>query len=293
MIEVFAPGGIGEVVAGTDVAALVLDAVAADPSGPLRAGDVVVVTSKILSKADGLVRPAGERARLIAAQTVATVARRGPTAIVRTPQGLTLAAAGVDGSNVAPGTVLLLPADPDASAAALHRELAARTGLALAVVVSDTAGRAWRTGQTDQAIGAAGLRVLERYAGRRDGYGNDLQVTARAVADEIAGAADLVKAKLAGRPVAVVRGLADLVQPLDAPDGRAADLIRPRGEDLFARGSRESVLLAALAATGQRDRYEELVGLDEPERTETLLAGSGLGAEGAALLRRLLAADLS
>ena len=293
MIEVFAPSGIGEVVAGADVAALVLDAVAADPSGPLRAGDVVVVTSKVVSKADGLVRPASERADLVAAQTVATVARRGPTAIVRTPQGLTLAAAGVDNSNVAPGTVLLLPTDPDASAAVLHRELTARTGLPLGVVVSDTAGRAWRTGQTDQAIGAAGLRVLERYAGRRDGYGNDLQVTARAVADEIAGAADLVKGKLAGRPVAVVRGLADLVQPPGGPDGRAADLVRPTGEDLFVRGSRESVLLAALTATGQRGRYEELVGLDEPERTEALLAGSGLGAEGVALVRDLLAADLT
>jgi coenzyme F420-0:L-glutamate ligase/coenzyme F420-1:gamma-L-glutamate ligase len=148
-------------------------------------------------------------------------------------------------------------------------------------------------GQTDQAIGAAGLRVLERYAGRRDPYGNDLQVTARAVADEIAGAADLAKAKLAGRPVAVVRGLADLVQPLGAPDGRAADLIRETSQDMFSRGAREAVLLAALVATGQAGRYEELVALDEPERTNRLLAGADLGAESRTLLRDLLAAELA
>jgi coenzyme F420-0:L-glutamate ligase/coenzyme F420-1:gamma-L-glutamate ligase len=293
VITIFAPGAIGEVAAGTDLADLVVTAVAADPQGPLRAGDVVVVTSKIISKADGLVRAASEREAVIAEQTERTVARRGPTSIVRTRHGLTIAAAGVDNSNVAPGTVLVLPDDPDARAAALHDQLRRRTGLALGVVVSDTAGRAWRMGQTDQAIGAAGLRVLERYAGRRDPYGNDLQVTARAVADEIAGAADLAKGKLAGRPVAVVRGLADLVQPLNAPDGRAADLIRETGQDMFSRGAREAVLLAALAATGQAGRYEELVALDEPERTERLLAGADLGEEGRRLLRGLLAAELT
>jgi len=253
----------------------------------------VVVTSKVLSKADGLTRSAAERDAVIAELTRRTVARRGPTSIVRTAHGLTLAAAGVDNSNVAPGTLLVLPADPDARAADLHEELSRRTGLALAVVVSDTAGRAWRMGQTDQAIGVAGLRVLERYAGRRDGYGNDLQVTARAVADEIAGAADLVKAKLAGRPVAVVRGLADLVQPRSAVDGRAADLIRESGQDMFSHGAREAVLLAALTATGQAERYEELVALDEPARTDALLDGAALGEESRRLLRALLAADLS
>jgi coenzyme F420-0:L-glutamate ligase/coenzyme F420-1:gamma-L-glutamate ligase len=293
VITIFAPGAIGEVAAGTDLADLVVTAVAAHPDGPLRAGDVVVVTSKIISKADGLVRTASEREAVIAEQTERTVARRGPTSIVRTHHGLTIAAAGVDSSNVAPGTLLVLPEDPDARAATLHDQLRLRTGLALGVVVSDTAGRAWRMGQTDQAIGAAGLRVLERYAGRRDPYGNDLQVTARAVADEIAGAADLAKAKLAGRPVAVVRGLADLVQPLGAPDGRAADLIRETSQDMFSRGAREAVLLAALVATGQAGRYEELVALDEPERTDRLLAGADLGAESRRLLRDLLAAELA
>lgn len=294
-VTVFAPAGVPEVVAGTDLAGLVVDAVAADPHGPLQAGDVVVVTSKVVSKADGLLRAAADRDRVIEEQTERTVARRGPTRIVRTHQGLTLAAAGVDSSNVAPEVLLVLPPDPDARAAQLLDELTARTGLPLAVLVSDTAGRAWRIGQTDQAIGAAGLRVLERYEGRRDGYGNDLQVTAMAVADEIAGAADLAKGKLAGRPVAVVRGLGHLLQSPAALDGRAVDLQRPPEEDMFAQGTRESVLMAALVATGQGERYEELVALAEPDRSVAVLtgaarSGAGLGDEAAALLRAVLAA---
>jgi coenzyme F420-0:L-glutamate ligase/coenzyme F420-1:gamma-L-glutamate ligase len=297
VITVFAPAGVGEVGPGTDLAGLVLDAVGADELGPLQDGDVVVVTSKVLSKAAGLTRPGADREAAVDEQSVQTVARRGPTRIVRTRHGLVLAAAGVDASNVAAGTVLVLPEDPDAEAAALLAALEARTGLALAVVVSDTAGRAWREGQTDQAIGAAGLRVLERYAGRQDGYGNDLKVTAMAVADEVAGAADLVKGKLAGRPVAVVRGLAHLVEAAGGPDGSARALARDPGQDLFSRGAREAVLLAALTATGQADRYEQVVALDEPERTAAVLAGTApdgepLGAQAVALLRALLAADL-
>lgn len=288
VVTVFAPAGIGEITAGTDLAEVVLSATAADPHGPLRPGDVVVVTSKILSKTDGLVRAAAEREQVITEQTTATVARRGPTRIVRTRAGLTVAAAGVDNSNVAPGTILLLPPDPDASALALHAELTRRTGLELGVVVSDTAGRAWRDGQTDHAIGAAGLRVLERYAGRRDGYGNDLQVTAMAVADEIAGAADLAKAKLAGRPLAVVRGLGHLVQPPGGPDGTAADLIRPSSQDMFRRGAREAVLAAVLGATGQGDRYEELVALEGPALVAAVVAGAGLTGDAAALLVAVL-----
>jgi coenzyme F420-0:L-glutamate ligase/coenzyme F420-1:gamma-L-glutamate ligase len=292
VITVFAPAGVGEVLAGADLADLVLDAVAGEQHGPLQDGDVVVVTSKVLSKAAGLTRPAAERETVIAEQTERTVARRGPTQIVRTPHGLTLAAAGVDASNVAAGTVLVLPGDPDADAAALLAALTRRTGLTLAVVVSDTAGRAWRIGQTDQAIGAAGLLVLDRYEGRRDGYGNDLQVTAMAVADEVAGAADLVKAKLAGRPVAVVRGLAHLVIAPGGPDSTARALVRDPAQDMFSHGAREAVLWAALAATGRADRYEEIVALEEPARTAAVLAGLTLGPEAADLLRALLAAAL-
>ena len=292
MITVFAPAGAGEVLAGVDLAALVLSTVDADEHGPLRDGDIVVVTSKVLSKAAGLVRPASDRATVIAEQAERTVARRGPTQIVRTRHGLTLAAAGVDASNVTAGSVLVLPEDPDADAADLRAQLARRTGLALAVVVSDTAGRAWRIGQTDQAIGAAGLRVLERYAGRQDGYGNDLQVTAMAVADEVAAAADLVKTKLSGRPFAVVRGLAHLVVTPGSPDTTARELVRDPGQDMFSHGAREAVLLAALTATGQAGRYEELLALEEPARTEAVLAGADLGLEAAAVVRRLLSADL-
>jgi coenzyme F420-0:L-glutamate ligase/coenzyme F420-1:gamma-L-glutamate ligase len=288
VITVFAPAGIGEVGPATDLTEEVLRAVAAAPEGPLQDGDVVVVTSKVISKADGLFRQAEDREAAITEQTAATVARRGATRIVRTRAGLTVAAAGVDSSNVAPGTVLVLPEDPDARAAALHAELTRRTGLPLGVVVSDTAGRAWRVGQTDHAIGSAGLRVVERYAGRQDAYGNDLQVTAMAVADEIAGAADLAKGKLAGRPVAVVRGLAHLVQPPGHPDGRAADLIRPPALDMFRHGSREAVLAAALATTGQADRYEELVALDGPALVTAVLAEAGLAPDAAALLAAML-----
>lgn len=261
MITIFAPGGIGEVTAGAELGELVVAAVAADPAGPLRAGDVVVVTSKIISKAEGRARPGGDRNAAIRAETRATVARRGDTVVARTATGLTIAAAGVDNSNVDPGAVLLLPVDPDASAARLREALERATGCRLAVVVSDTAGRPWRLGQTDQAIGAAGLRVLESYEGRCDPYGNELRVTAVAVADEVAAAADLAKAKLAGRPVAVIRGLAHHVLPGDRA-GRAADLVRPRAEDMFAYGRREAVLAAVLDVVGGAARYEELVGLE-------------------------------
>ena len=153
MLEVFAPDGIGEVAPGTDLAAL------AAPH--LRDGDVLVVTSKVVSKAEGRVVRAG-REQAIRDETVRVVARRGPTSIVETGLGVVMAAAGVDASNVEPGWVVLLPVDPDASARRLREDLAASTGLNVAVVVSDTAGRAWRHGQTDLALGTAGLvQVLD------------------------------------------------------------------------------------------------------------------------------------
>lgn len=291
MITLFAPDGIGEVGPETDVAAEIAAAVAADAHGPLRSGDIVVVTSKILSKAEDRYRPATEREQAIDAETVRTVARRGPTRIVQTRHGLTLAAAGVDNSNVSPDHVLLLPVDADASAARLREQLERHTGARLGVIVSDTAGRAWRIGQTDQAIGVSGVRVVERYAGRRDAYGNELQVTAIAVADELAGAADLVKAKLTGRPVAVIRGLSEALD--DGPESSARALVRDDATDLFRHGTSEAVLAAVLAATGQQDRYEELVALDSAEaQVEAVLAGAPQGPAEAELLRRILQAAL-
>ena len=196
----------------------------------------------------------GDREDALAEETLRVVARRGPTVIVRNRLGLTMAAAGIDASNVEAGSIVLLPLDPDASARALRARLHELTGTTLGVIVTDTAGRAWRDGQTDIAIGAAGLRVAEDFAGRVDAYGNDLVVTLPAVADEIAGAADLVQGKLGGRPVAVVRGRADLVLPLGDDGPGAGSLVRAEGLDLFAYGAREAVVRALAGAEEDRAR---------------------------------------
>jgi coenzyme F420-0:L-glutamate ligase/coenzyme F420-1:gamma-L-glutamate ligase len=289
-ITIFAPAGIGEIKTGTDLAAVILAAIEADRLGPLQNGDLVVITSKIISKAEGRLEPASRRTELIASETRRTVARRGETRIVRTRGGLTIAAAGIDRSNISTESILLLPSDPDASAAEVHSRLVAATGLRLGVIVSDTAGRPWRVGQTDHAIGLCGIRAIENYTGIQDAYGNELQITAMAVADELAAAADLVKGKLRGRPVAVVRGLDQLVT---GTDSSARELLREEDKDMFSFGSQEAVLAAALAATGQQHRYEELVALDAGERTSRLLAETSLGPEAADLLRTILSIDLA
>ncbi|UAL28626.1 coenzyme F420-0:L-glutamate ligase [Nocardioides rotundus] len=236
-LEVLAPGGIGEVDARTDLVRLIADAL------DLADGDIVVVTSKIVSKAEGLLRR-GDRQDAVDEETDRVVARRGATRIVRTRHGLTLAAAGVDASNVPAGRHLVLPRDPDASARRLRAGLQEATGRTVAVLITDTAGRAWREGQVDIAIGAAGLTVMEEYAGRRDGYGNELAVTRPAVADELASAAELAEGKLGGRPVARVRGRADLVLPAGEDGPGAAALVRPEGADMFGLGAREAVVRA-------------------------------------------------
>ena len=234
---VLAVPGIGEVTSGTDLAALVVGHAA------LEDGDIVVVTSKVVSKAEGRV-VTGTKAEALAAETDRVVARRGETAIVRTRHGLVMAGAGIDASNTAPGTLVLLPEDPDRSARTLRDGIRDRSGRNVAVVVSDTSGRAWRNGQTDIAIGAAGLRVLDDHAGRTDRYGNLLLVTAPALADEIAGAGDLAKGKLAMSPVAVVRGLSALVLPPDEHGPGAAALVRDEDSDMFGLGAREAVMQA-------------------------------------------------
>jgi coenzyme F420-0:L-glutamate ligase/coenzyme F420-1:gamma-L-glutamate ligase len=209
-------------------------------------GDVVVVTSKVVSKAEGrlVAAPADPEARdalrreLVDGEAERVLARRGRTLIVANKLGIVQAAGGVDGSNVRRDELALLPADPDASAARLRSALKAHLGVDVAVVVTDTMGRCWRIGQTDAAIGSAGLPVLHRYGGAADTEGNELVVTEVALADEVAAAADLVKGKLGGLPVAVVRGMA----PVD--DGSAArDLVRPLDDDLFALGTAEAVEL--------------------------------------------------
>jgi coenzyme F420-0:L-glutamate ligase / coenzyme F420-1:gamma-L-glutamate ligase len=257
-LTVLAPDGAPEVAAGDDLAAMVAALV------DLEDGDVVAVTSKVVAKAEGRVR-AGNREEALAGETVRVVARRGPTAIVRTHHGLTLAAAGVDASNVASGHVVLLPADPDASARMIRRRLNELTGRTVGVLVTDTAGRPWREGQTDIAIGAAGLRVLESYDGRTDPHGNPLTVTAPAVADELAGAAELAQGKLGRRPFAVLRGRADLVLPVDDDGPGATALLRAEDADMFGYGAREAVVRAlaghpaAQAGFGAHAPADELV----------------------------------
>lgn len=259
-LEVWAPDGMPEVTAGDDLAGLVLDALGG--GAELADGDVLCVTSKVVSKAEGRVRGGGRDAA-IEEETVRVVALRGPVRIVRNRLGLTMAAAGVDASNVAAGSVVLLPLEPDASARALREEVHGRTGTNVGVVVTDTSGRAWREGQTDIAIGAAGLVVAEDFAGRTDPHGNALAVTLPAVADEVAGAAELAQGKLAGRPVAVVRGRADLVLPPGEHGPGAASLVRADGGDLFGWGAREAVVRALAGDEADRAPFGTPATVDE------------------------------
>lgn len=218
--EVRAVAGIPEVRPGDDLARLIA---AAGPG--LRDGDVLLVTSKIVSKAEGRIVRADSREDVIDAETVRVVARRGPLRIVENRQGLVMAAAGVDASNTEPGTVLLLPEDPDASAAAIRVGLRELLSVDVGVIVTDTFGRPWRTGLTDVAIGSAGVRVLDDLRGGTDAHGNPLSATIVATADELAAAGDLVKGKAAGLPVAVVRGLGHVL----GEGSTAADLVRSCG----------------------------------------------------------------
>lgn len=238
-VEIIAVDGLGEFAPGDDLTGAIADA-----APWLRSGDIVVVTSKVVSKVEGrLVRvPTDPEARdaarreLVEQEAVRVVARVKRTVITENNIGVVQAASGVDASNVASDTVALLPVDPDASALALRNGLRERLGVEVAVVVTDTMGRAWRVGQTDAAIGSSGLRVLHSYEGAVDRQGNELAVTEVAVADEVAAAADLVKGKLAGTPVAIVRGL-----PIGDDTSTARDLVRPIEEDLFRLGTREAI----------------------------------------------------
>jgi coenzyme F420-0:L-glutamate ligase / coenzyme F420-1:gamma-L-glutamate ligase len=233
-VQVYGVAGIPEIAAGADLAGLIADATLG-PGGPqLLDGDILVVTSKAVSKAEGRVAVMS-RDDAIAAETVRVVARRGPTTIAQTRHGFVMAAAGVDESNTAPGTVVLLPEDPDESARRLRKALRARLGVSVGVVVTDTFGRPWRAGQTDTAIGAAGVLPARDHRGETDAWGNVLDVTVAAVADEIAAAGDLVKGKARQIPVAVVRGLPELVTETDGPGARA--LVRPSDEDMFRLGA--------------------------------------------------------
>nr|WP_240509063.1 coenzyme F420-0:L-glutamate ligase [Streptomyces agglomeratus] len=249
--RVWAPAGIPEVREGDNIAALI----AATGAG-LADGDILLVTSKIVSKAEGRVLEAADREAAIDAETVRVVARRGTLRIVENRHGLIMAAAGVDASNTAAGTVLLLPADPDASARSIRDGLRDALGVEVGVVVTDTFGRPWRNGLTDVAIGAAGVRVLDDLRGGTDAYGNPLSVTVVALADELAAAGDLVKGKAEGLPVAVVRGLSHLV---DGEDAGTRALVRAAGDDMFRLGTSEAVREAVTLRRTVRDFTDEPV----------------------------------
>jgi coenzyme F420-0:L-glutamate ligase / coenzyme F420-1:gamma-L-glutamate ligase len=240
-LEILPIIGIGEIRPGDDLAGVIAGA-----APWLRDGDVLVVTSKIVSKAEGRLvdvpvdGPERQAARdeVLTAETARPVARRGETRIVQTHHGFVLASAGIDASNVASSSLVLLPKDPDASARSLRAALRERHGLDVAVIISDTMGRPWRTGQTDVALGAAGIGPMQDHRGTVDTYGNELQVTQMAVADELAAAGDLVKGKLSQVPVAVVRGYLAAIEPDDGPG--AAALVRDAEHDLFSLGTAEA-----------------------------------------------------
>ena len=196
-------------------------------------GDVLVVTHKIVSKAEGrVVTVEGDeevfKRRLVESEAVSIVRRRGTLIIAETEHGFICANAGVDRSNAEPGTMILLPEDPDRSAHRIRVRLQRRFGLDLPVIISDTFGRPWRRGLTDIAIGVSGLEAIVDLKGTRDWSGRELEVTEIAVADELASAADLVMGKAEGIPAALIRGY-------EGPrgDGRGADLVRKPEEDLF------------------------------------------------------------
>ncbi|MEV4706565.1 coenzyme F420-0:L-glutamate ligase [Actinoplanes sp. NPDC049316] len=238
-LEILPVHGIGDVTAGDDLAELITR------SAPwLRDGDVLVVTSKIVSKAEGrLVEVPADgpereaaRAEVLAAETRRVVARRGATAIVQTHHGFVMAAAGIDASNVDKTHLVLLPESPDDSARRLRAGLAAR-GLHVGVIVSDTMGRTWRNGLTDVALGAAGIEPFRDHRGEIDPYGNELQLTQMAVIDELAAAGELVKGKCDQVPVAVVRGYPGA----GAAETPGADvLLRDAASDMFSLGTAEA-----------------------------------------------------
>ena len=226
--------GIGEIRPGVQLGEIVADACSAPPNGPLLDGDVLVVTQKVVSKAEGRLvaidadDPLAHKA-LVEQESVRIVRRRGDLIISETSHGFICANAGIDLSNVQQGEAALLPVDSDRSARRIVDIVRARLGVEVAVVVSDTFGRPWRKGLTDVAIGVAGVAGVVDLRGAPDALGRTMQVTEVAVADELASAAELVMGKSAGIPVAVIRG----ADPTWLRAGSVHELIRPPAEDLF------------------------------------------------------------
>ncbi len=225
--------GLPEVSIGDDLPQLLLSALAT-AGLTLTDGDIVVITHKIVSKAEGAVTPlvGGDEdatfRQIVLDESTEILRKRGDLVIARTRHGFICANAGVDRSNASPGTVVLLPLDPDRSAHGIRMALEAASGSLIAVIVSDTFGRPWRRGLVDVAVGVSGVESLVDLKGTTDTSGRELAVTEIAVVDEIAAAADLVMGKADAVPAALLRGLT-----IASGNGRATDLIRPPGEDLF------------------------------------------------------------
>lgn len=233
-IECWGVEGIGEIAPGVQLGEVVADACAGPPNGPLADGDVLVVTQKVVSKAEGRLVPIDPddplaHKQLVLDEAVRVVRRRGDLIITETRHGFVCANSGVDLSNVERGQAALLPLDADRSARRIRAIVQARLGVDVGVVVSDTFGRPWRKGLTDVAIGVAGIAAVVDLRGSPDALGRTMQVTEVAVVDEIASAAELVMGKASGIPVAVVRGL----DPSWRRDGSVRELVRPPQEDLF------------------------------------------------------------
>jgi coenzyme F420-0:L-glutamate ligase/coenzyme F420-1:gamma-L-glutamate ligase len=255
--------GLPEILAGDDLAGLILDAL--DRAGmALRSGDVLAVTQKVVSKAEGRVVPEADgpgKAGWVERETRRVVARRDELVVAETRHGFVCANAGVDASNVAEGFVTLLPEDPDGSAARIRADVAERTGVDVGVVVTDTFGRPWRNGLVNVAIGCAGLPSVVDLRGQADAGGRVLEATIEALADEIAAAGGLVMGKADGVPVAVLRGVR---APEGAPEQPAAALVRPSEMDLFRESAMQSIHALRQAerfspATVERERIAEAV----------------------------------
>ena len=226
MIEIHPLEGIPEISEGDDLAALFVDA--AGPAGGLRAGDVLVVTQKVVSKTEGRTLPATEKRAAVEAESVRVLRRQGEMLISETRHGFVCANAGVDESNIPTGAIALLPIDPDASARRIRSRLQHLTDVDVAVIISDTFGRAWRLGQTDVAIGVAGLLPFADYVGTEDTQGRMMMATRICVADELAGAAELVMGKTDGVCAAIVRGAT-----VERGRATATEIVRPADQDLF------------------------------------------------------------
>ncbi|CAN5687541.1 hypothetical protein BH10ACT1_BH10ACT1_01930 [soil metagenome] len=233
-LRIFGVSGIGEIRPGDDLAGIISTAVA-DGHGGLQDGDVLVVTQKIVSKAEGMLvavdpdDPLSHKV-LVEQETVRVIRRRGDLVISETKHGFVCANAGIDLSNVERGFAALLPEDSDRSARRIRDGIRARAGVEVAIIISDTFGRTWRRGLTDVAIGCAGIGAIVDYRGTTDTEGRELHVTEVAVVDELAGAADLVLGKATGLPVAVIRG----VDPGWFRRGEVqAEIVRDPSEDLF------------------------------------------------------------